>query len=389
MKRDDSLQSYLIRTFIIILLAVSILEHLILRVLEVWILPLAEEFFHIRLNGTKMFSAGLLYLTVFLLIDLVLILIGLFLPNQIQWLIELSGKLTPNFEAISQISLLGKESRIKAFMLLLLMIAIVVMVIGPYVVSAFLYANLVVREFAKIEEAREAEKREFDRKRNLMLSDIAHDLRTPLTTIMGYATALSDGLIEDSGKKEEYLQSIRRKSERLSELSKLLFDYVRLDSEGYQLSREKLDISELLRSNIALYYTDFEEKGMELSINIPEIECILQGDRLQLSRVFSNLLTNALRHNESKTKLDISLEQQDGMILISFADTGTPIDPELAEKLFEPFTMADESRNSRGGSGLGLSIARKIVEMHGGSLDLEIGKKGFQKIFVIILKGQS
>ena len=200
-----------------------------------------------------------------------------------------------------------------------------------------------------------------------MLSDIAHDLRTPITTASGYARALSDGMVPED-RKQEYLDAIQTKSVRMNELITLLFDYVRLDSEGFKLNKTDCDICEIVRECAAFQYQDIEDAGMSFDIDIPEEEMIHSADKLQFSRVVTNLLTNAVKHNDKGTTIGLFVEKDESRIRIIVADSGKFI--ENAEDIFEPFVMGDESRNSRGGSGLGLSISKKIVEMHGFSIKL-------------------
>lgn len=247
-------------------------------------------------------------------------------------------------------------------------IASVIIIILPYVIAAFLYARLVIREFREIEEREEAARLEYERKRNLMVSDIAHDLRTPMTTISGYARALEDGLVPE-GKRQEIYASIRGKTDRMNELIGFLFDYTKLDSEGFSLHKEKLDICELVRECAATLFPDMEKAGMDTDIDIPEEKCILEADRLQLSRVISNLINNAIKHNSPGTRIGIYLTLDDE-IRIFVNDTGELIPEDKAGSVFEPFVMGDGSRNSAGGTGLGLSIARRICVMHGYSLVL-------------------
>ena len=143
-----------------------------------------------------------------------------------------------------------------------------------------------------------------------MLSDITHDIKTPITTICSYAKALTDGVVTlDENKQQEYLHAIYAKSMRMSELITTLFEYVKMDSEGFALHKEKADLGELLRENIALLYTDFEEKGMELEIDIPEMAFPMELDKNQMSRSISNILTNALKYNTKGTKVLIRLDE--------------------------------------------------------------------------------
>ena len=226
-----------------------------------------------------------------------------------------------------------------------------------------------------------------------MISDIAHDLKTPMTTVSGYAMALSDGMVSDD-KKQEYLDAINAKSKRMNDLINLLFDYVKLDSEGFTLEKSKVDICELLRECVAFQYQDIEDAGFELDLDIPEESIIIEADKLQFSRVITNLITNAIRHNDEGTKLGIYLKNEYDVLRIIVADSGNLIEQEKAEYIFDPFVVGDESRNSRGGTGLGLSIAKKVVDMHGFSIRLvqkpDIIKyqlpEDFSKMFMITLR---
>ena len=244
------------------------------------------------------------------------------------------------------------------------------------------FAVIVSKEVRKITEREKKIHEQYDRNRNLMLSDIAHDLRTPMTTVAGYAKAIQDGMVTDPQKMDEYLSVIQAKSMRMNELINLLFEYVKLDSEGFHLDKKQLNLIELLRENAAMLYSDMEENGMELVIDLPEKEWKVEADRLQLSRVVTNLLTNAMRHNDAGTTILVQAECEDDKARIVIADNGKEIPPSVAEHLFEPFAMGDESRNSKGGSGLGLSIAAKIVAMHGWKLSLG-NYPGYTKAFFI------
>ncbi len=239
----------------------------------------------------------------------------------------------------------------------------------PIVVAATYYSRVVMDKFRMIEEKEKAEQAAYEKKRNLMLSDIAHDLRTPMTTIAGYSKALEDDMISDERRKEIYA-AIQAKSARMNDLIGLLFDYVKLDSDGFRLTKEKVDLCELVRESAALLYPDMEDAKMSPDIAIPDEQIMIEADKLQLSRVVTNLITNAIRHNAPGSGIGILVVRETGIIRVMICDKGDPIEPEMADHIFEPFVTGDESRNSRGGSGLGLSIAQKIVRMHGYSLTL-------------------
>lgn len=256
----------------------------------------------------------------------------------------------------------------------------------PIVGTAFWFSRIISEEVQRMEKRQEELRLQYERARNLMLSDIAHDLRTPITTIAGYSKALNDGMVTSEEKRKEYLEAIENKSERISDLITLLFEYVRLESDNFSLRKTKLDLTELLRENAALLYADIEEKGMEFEIDIPEEPCMVMMDHLQFSRVITNLINNALKHNESGTQIVLQMKKKQDEVEISLTDNGALIAPLIADHIFEPFVVADASRESKGGSGLGLSIAKKIVEMHGGSIRLEQDYEDVKKSFIINIR---
>lgn len=261
--------------------------------------------------------------------------------------------------------------------ILLLVIAMLLVSLLPYAVGAFVYCRMVVKKINERIWQEKEQQREYERRRNLLISDIAHDIKTPITTICGYSRALCDGMTPKERQKE-YLEAIYAKSMRMSELVTLLFEYVKLDSEGYVLRREDCDFTELVRELTAAVYTDFEEKKMEVQIVLPQTSLYCRIDRIQMGRVVMNLLENAVRYGKEGGKVLIRLKERELIV----ADDGEKIEPEFAEHIFEPFSRADKSRSTQGGSGLGLSIAEKVAQMHGGSLELDCDcKGGYTKAF--------
>ena len=296
--------------------------------------------------------------------------------------------------------------------LLLLVLAIMIFLYAlPYVITGVLYARFVIGQMRLLQEEQRKEHEKFDADRNLILSDIAHDLRNPITTVLGYARALEDGMVTDPALARRYLKAIEAKSRRVNDLINILFDYAKINSTGFHLQKRTLDINELVRENTALLFEEVEDRGMELDAQISEERWQILADRVQFSRVISNLINNASRHNPRGTKILVRTQalrhmdralsydqmrrgqtQEDRIryglgegILVIIADDGQPIPRELAEHMFEPFAMGDSSRSSRGGSGLGLSIAAKISQMHGYRLILDENYPGYTKAFVIVI----
>ena len=267
-----------------------------------------------------------------------------------------------------------------AFLLILLFL--LGLSLTPYLAGAFWYYRIVTAKINELLEEEKERRLDFERKRNLLLSDIAHDIKTPITTICGYGRALSEGAASKE-KERDYLDAICQKALRIDELITLLFEYVKLDSEGYALHKKPGDLAELLRETVAAFYTDFEEKRISLTVDIPEGPVPCEMDSTQMQRAITNLLTNALRYGKENGKALVRLKNY----CIVVADDGKPIDPDFAKRIFEPFSREDSVRTSKEGSGLGLSIASRIVQMHGGNLSLDSSfGEGYIKAFRIKMR---
>ncbi len=237
---------------------------------------------------------------------------------------------------------------------------------------------------------RAKQNRELVKKRNQQLyAGIAHDLKTPMTMILGYAKLLE----KESGIKTEdrqrYLETIIEQTEHANVLLDSLLAYAKLENEDYQLKREEQDIAECLRACVADYYPVLEEAQIQLELQIPDKPVMFSFDLVEMKRVFINLLSNMAKHNPKHTSGSILLEEKGGIFRIVVADDGPKIAEDLQEMLFDLFAVGDCSRNTKNGSGLGLSISKKIIERHDGKMyyanDIKDGYKGF----VIELYGKS
>ena len=394
MTDEKTLRRFVIRKFIATLVTVGITEYLLLGFINNILLPVATNTFFPELEHMKILSTGNLLLVVVLLLFycLSVLLSSLFSFGSGYMMNEISQLLNYLGIGESRGDLVGLSPK-SSVLLLLTLLAIAALIILPFAIGAVRFSRQVAREFKKLEEKNNNERLENERKRYLMISDIAHDLKTPMTTVSGYAKALSDGIVSE-GDRQEYLDAISSKTERMNDIVQMLFDYVRLDSEGFDLVKKDTDICELVRECISSMYQDIEEKGDELEVDIPESKIMLSIDRIQFARVINNLLTNAVKHNDSNTSISVVIRQEIDEVRIYISDSGNVIDKELADNIFDPFVMGDKSRGSGGGSGLGLSVVKKIVDMHGFKIKLvqtpEIARYRlgdmYKKTFVIIIK---
>ncbi len=383
---NKSLKWFLVERFLIALIFIALSQELIGIVYRKFLPGL---FVVLHINEVGIESEGSILL---LMLQIVLYVCAGLLPDEIARLIQyklqqiMAGawQLRIDTSAIPMADS-DKWEGFYRFGVILIFLVLFAITLLPYVLAIMWYYIQISHKLEELLQQEKEQKKAYDKARNLMLSDITHDIKTPITTICGYVKTLTDGVIPLSEeKRQEYLQAIYAKSMRMSELVTMLFEYIKMDSEGFTLHKEKTDVCELLREVIAMMYTDFEEKGMELEIEIPDKLDSIELDKSQMTRVITNILNNALKYNDAGTKVGVTLDEE---YRICIADTGRNIEPELAEHIFEPFSRGDKARSTRGGSGLGLSIARKIVEMHGGKIWLRTSpKNGYTKAFIIELQ---
>ena len=252
----------------------------------------------------------------------------------------------------------------------------------PIIAGIVIYAGRVTRQAEILEKERMEERKSYEAKRNLMLSDFAHDLRTPIMTIGGYASAITDGMVKDEAQKAEYLTAIAAKSKRMTELITMLFEYVRVGSEGFSLSRKKIDRHAFLTEIIASLYPDLEGAGIDIDIDIPEEPFFISADDLHLKRVIENLIINIIRHNPAGTRAGFIIKKASGIEFLAVADTGVQI-AKSEDELFEPFVKGEDSRSQNKGSGLGLSVAKQVMDMHGFEIHLKQPYGNYTKAFVL------
>ncbi|HEY8892874.1 MAG TPA: HAMP domain-containing sensor histidine kinase [Clostridium sp.] len=212
-------------------------------------------------------------------------------------------------------------------------------------------------------------KAEHNRKR--MILDISHDLKNPLTSILGYSEFLlenDDITLED---KNKLLKVINNNSIRANDLIQDLFEFSRVESTEYKLDMGYHDIGEFLRELIAGYVPIMEQNGVLYEFDITEDEVKILFDKKNLDRALSNLILNSIKYNNPGITISIKLLVDNGNALIIIEDDGVGISKDFEGDIFEPFVREDVTRNSKtGGTGLGLAISKAIIEKHGGNICL-------------------
>ncbi|HOQ10535.1 MAG TPA: HAMP domain-containing sensor histidine kinase [Syntrophomonadaceae bacterium] len=223
---------------------------------------------------------------------------------------------------------------------------------------------------ARIEHEMSLRKKSEGDRRRLIL-DISHDLKNPMASIQGYAELLLKKSDLTEQERSEHLQVILNNSQRANRLLSELFELSQIDSPEFSLKLERIDVSEYLRQICAELVPQLEREGFQYEFNIMEESMHALVDIHRFGRIIQNLADNALRYNPPGTLIKMILREQDHQAVIEFSDNGIGIPAHLVDHIFKPFVRVDDSRNSKtGGSGLGLSIAKKIAQAHGGDLTL-------------------
>jgi two-component system sensor histidine kinase SaeS len=209
--------------------------------------------------------------------------------------------------------------------------------------------------------------------RRELIANVSHDLRTPLASIQSYVEALQDGVVEDKETYQKYLSTIQTESIRLGHLINDLFELSRLDAGIEEFQPEPYPLEDLIVEKLKSFALQFEHKKLQVSVFMPDDSPLVQIMPFKIKRVFANVLENAIRYAPDESRIEIIVTpHQDQFIEVSVADQGEGIGELEQTQLFERFYRTDKSRNRHsGGAGLGLSIAKSLIELHGGRVGVE------------------
>ncbi len=220
--------------------------------------------------------------------------------------------------------------------------------------------------------------------RKRLLSNFSHDIRTPLTSIIGYMDALKDDIGASEEEKREYIEIVLRKANALKLLVDEIFHLAKLDADEMPLKMERLDLAELIREAVIDFLPELNRHAIALQADIPEDVCPVQADRVSLQRILGNLIKNAIQYGQDGGVLGVQLQAAAGEFRVCVWDRGVGIAAEDLNNIFERLYRADQARSAGRGSGLGLSIARALVEKNGGTIWVE-SAPGEQTSFIFTL----
>jgi len=224
--------------------------------------------------------------------------------------------------------------------------------------------NAMSRELQrKFEQEREVEKM-----KNELITNLSHDLRSPLTSIIGYLDLIKNKKFKNEIEFDEYVDTIVGKSQNLRRLIDELFEYTKLSNPGIKLNYQKIELDSLLEQIIGEYIPIFVREGLEIKMEIPQEDIDIEADIEKIVRVFTNLLENASKYSVKPSQIRVSVTKLPEKVLVAFINQVKELPVQPPEKLFERFYKGDSSRTEEGSSGLGLAIAQKIVHLHGGRI---------------------
>ncbi|GLC31751.1 vancomycin resistance histidine kinase VanS [Clostridium omnivorum] len=209
-----------------------------------------------------------------------------------------------------------------------------------------------------------------EQRKNDLVVYLAHDIKTPLTSVIGYLSLLDEAPDMPLKQKEKYVSVTLEKAYRLEQLINEFFEITRFNLQTIVLNKEKINLLFMLQQMADEFYPMLTPQEKQISVNVPD-DLTLWGDADKLARVFNNILKNAIAYSYENSVIDISAQQQDENIIIIFTNQGNPIPKAKLESIFEKFYRLDSARSSNtGGAGLGLAIAQEIVTAHDGTISV-------------------
>jgi len=229
-------------------------------------------------------------------------------------------------------------------------------------------AESINRMTVELEQTLEEERRA-EATKNELITNVSHDLRTPLTLIMGYLRLLKDKNYESETQADSYVSIAYSKSEKLKNLIDDLFEYTKLSNKGDTLKLDTVCINELLEQLIEEMVGYAEENELTIVRALPPEKLKINVDADKIIRVFDNLLTNAVKYSRKPGTIKVLMFRDADHVTVRISNNGTPLTQNDVERLFDRFYRIDPARSSEtGGSGLGLAIAKSIIDYHGGEI---------------------
>ncbi|AKO95095.1 hypothetical protein BEH_13690 [Priestia filamentosa] len=211
--------------------------------------------------------------------------------------------------------------------------------------------------------------RQVEQAKNELITNLPHDLRTPLTSIIGYVRLVKDGQYQNQQELEQYIQTTYNISLKFKNLLDELFEYTKLSLSDVDMHLQEVNLGGVLYQLVGEYTPIFEDRELDVEVKIPDEPIFISVDIEKMIRVLDNLFSNAEKYSHESGNIEVTLHSTRTQAIISISNTTDHIEAEELKNLFDRFYRMDKSRSSKvAGSGIGLSIAKRIVELHGGKI---------------------
>lgn len=216
--------------------------------------------------------------------------------------------------------------------------------------------------------------------RNDFIENVSHEFKTPTAVIEGYATLLQNPELSPK-EREDYIEKIISNTKRISSLTSNVLLLSKVEHQEIAIQKEQFSLDEKLRKIILSLEEKWSEKEIDLDVSLDRV--LLNGNKELLFQAFFNIISNAIKFTQDSGEISISLFQKENFAIISITDNGIGMDIEVLSRIFEKFYQGDTSRSGIG-NGLGLALAKKIIDLHGGEIEVK-SKKGEGTKFVVVL----
>ena len=288
----------------------------------------------------------------FFLLLFIVLLLGIILYQHVAFRVGMRARLREISGKLKEINDTGSDEKIFAFTDV------------PELMELMAQMNRLLEKRVKTE----AERRRFEMASKKMLSNISHDIKTPMTVILGYLEILR----MNGGDSDEMLAKTERKAKDVMELINQFFTLAKLESGDMALEAASIDLCEVCRESILDFYELLTKEDFEVDIALPEAPVYVQGNREAVGRILSNLISNVIRYGAEGKYIGLSLRTDEKSVFLAVTDKGKGIDKTFADSVFERlYTMEDSRNRNIQGNGLGLAIARNLAVQLGGTLTLD------------------
>jgi len=237
--------------------------------------------------------------------------------------------------------------------------------VNPYLQSIVDSFNLLILNMNR----RAEEQRQSEESKDELISNVSHDIRTPLTSVIGYLGLIESKNFNDLGQILKYTHIAYKKSLEMQNLVNSLFEYANVQHATSRLNMTKFEMAQMLDQLSADFELEANKRGMEIIVNSTPEKISMKGDTEKLGRVFNNLIMNALKYGKGATHIWLTAEKKDKEVVVTVANNGQPIPEDSLKHVFDRFYRVEDSRSKKtGGTGLGLAIAQSMIQLHGGTI---------------------